>query len=129
MRATKTKTLNRPATPQHLFDAALGVVQNGKYTTLLLNNELLRIGFVSGKTAISWGQEYLVEIVPSGDGATLTVVCGSHDEAPKALMDGWVSGKAAGKYLAAVESVLDGTTKAPVTPTASFLQDDGPKPN
>jgi hypothetical protein len=125
MRATKTRTLDRPTTPEQLFDAALGVVQHGKYTMLLLDTELRRIGFVSGKTAISWGQEYLVEVVPAADGAILTVVCGSHDDAPKALMDGWKGGKAADKYLAAVESVLDGSTTAPVTPTASFVQGEG----
>jgi hypothetical protein len=120
MRATKTRTLSRPVPPQQLFEAALGVVQNGKYDLLLLNNDLLRLGFVSGKTALSWGQEYLVEAAASGGGATLTVVCGSIDEAPKALMDGWKGGKAADKFVAAVESVLDGTTTAPVTPTESF---------
>ncbi len=124
MRAAKTKTLDRQNTPQELFDAALGVVQNGKYTLMALSNEQLRIGFVSGKTAISWGQEYVVESAPSAAGSTLTVVCGSHDKAPKALMDGWKGGKAADKFIAAVESVLDGSSTAPVTPTASFVQDD-----
>jgi len=129
MRATKTRTLTRPVAPQELFDAALGVVQNGRYRIAWLNNEVLRIGFVSGKTAISWGQEYLAEVVPSVEGAKLTVVCGSHDDAPKALLDAWKGGRAADTYLAAVVAVLDGKLTAPVTPMASFvLGDDGPTP-
>jgi len=71
----------------------------------------------------------LVDVEPSASGATLTVLCGSHDDAPKALMDGWKGGRAADKFLVAVETVLDGATTAPVTPTASFVQgEDGPRP-
>lgn len=129
MRASKTRTLTRPIDPQQLFDTILGVVQNGKYSVLLLDNGRRRLGFVSGKTAISWGQEYVVEVAGSGSSSTATVVCGSHDDAPKALMDGWKGGKAADKLVAAIEAVLDGKASAPVTPTASFVQGEaGPEP-
>ena len=121
MRAVKIRTFDSKADGQTLFDVVLGVVQNEKYTLSGLDNAHRTIAFVSGKTALSWGQEFLGEITPSGSGASLRIACGSHDDARKALMDGWKGGKAADQFIAKVTAVLEGTTTAPATPTESFV--------
>jgi len=108
MRAAKTRTLDTDATPEAAFSAVRAVVDGGKYELVGDNTETHRIAFLSGKTAISWGQEYAVEVTPRGGGATITVLCGSHDDAPKALLDGWKGGKAADKFLAQVQHHLAG---------------------
>jgi hypothetical protein len=107
MRAAKTRTLSRAVTAEQLYATALSVVEEQKYTLGNADAESLRLAFASGKTAISWGQEFLVEIAPSGEGAEMTVLCGSLDAAPKALMDGWKGGRAADAFVAAVEAALD----------------------
>lgn len=113
-----TAPFTQPA--PEVFEAVLGVVQNGKFTLAALDNERHRIAFSSGKTALSWGHDYLVEVAQGATGAELSLVCGGVDGAPAALMDGWKNGKAAGKVVAAVNDVVNGVTTAHVTPTESF---------
>lgn len=120
MRAPKLKTWTTTSPAPMVFDALLGVVQQGKYTILALNNEHRKLAFTRGKTALSWGQEYLAEVIEADGQTQLQIVCGQIDGAPKALMDGWKNGKAAGKLIAEVTAVVEGSASAPVVPTASF---------
>ena len=120
MQAIKNKTLSSDTTTEAAFAALLGVVQNGKFKISALSNEHHKILFTSGKTALSWGQEYIAEVVPANGKATLNLQCGGVDGRPKALLDGWKNGKAADKVLAAVQSVLTGGASAPVEQQDSF---------
>ena len=120
MHAPKLKTWTTTAPTSTVFEALLGVVQTGKYTIFALSNEQQRLLFTSGKTALSWGQEYVAEVREVDGRTQLEVVSGGHDGAPKALMDGWKNGKAADKVVAAVTAAVEGSTPAPATPTASF---------
>lgn len=125
MQAPKSKSLQSEATPDVVLAALLGVVQNGKFTLLGVNNEYRKMVFTSGMTGLSWGQEYVAEVNGSGGAATLSLVCGGRDGAPKALLDGWKNGKAADKVIAAVQGVLAGTG-ASGQPVESFAtREDG----
>ena len=121
MHAPKTRTTDIASSPEAVFAALLGTVQHGKFQLAGLNNELRMVIFTSGKTALSWGQEYVAEVHADSGQARLDVMCGGKDARPKALLDGWKNGKAADKVIAAVHEVLAGTTSAPVQPTPSFI--------
>jgi hypothetical protein len=133
MQAPKTRTSTTDATPDEALDALLGVVQHGSYTLVALSNEQRTMHFTSGKTALSWGQEYVAEVRVDGTQTLLALICGGVDGRPKALMDGWKNGKAADKVMTAVEGVLSGTVSAPAKPTASFVTNadgtTGPAPH
>lgn len=121
MHAPKLKTwTTSTADASTVFDALLGVVQSGKYTVVGLTNEHRKILFTSGKSALSWGQEYVGEVTEADGGTQVDLVCGGVDGAPKALLDGMKNSKKADKVLAAVAAAVDGSTPAPATPTASF---------
>lgn len=120
MQAARKKTWSSNTTAEETFAALLGVVQNGKFEITALSNEHHKLMFTSGRTALSWGQEYVAEVVPAGNRATLNLECGGLDGRPKALLDGWKNGKAADKVLEAVQDVLTGTAIAPVQTRASF---------
>lgn len=120
MHAPKIKTWQTATPSQTVFDALLGVVQSGKFTIVALNNEYRKLAFISGRTPLSWGQEYLAEVVESDGQTRLEIVCGGVDGAPKALMDGWKNGRAAGKLVANVTAVVEGSASAPVQARASF---------
>jgi hypothetical protein len=108
MHAAKTKTLTAPSTPDELFAAAARVVEGDKFTVVARDDAARSMAFTSGKSALSWGREYLLQVVPDGDGSTLTVVCGGLDDAPTALLDGWKHGKAATKLVESIEAALAG---------------------
>ena len=112
MHAPKQQSRVVQATPQSAFDAVLGIAQAKPYELRGVNNELYRLVFLRGKTALSWGTLHLVEVTAPAEGTTVSVTVGGRDDAPKALMDGWKHGKAATKLLDAVESVLAGGTTA-----------------
>ncbi|WP_229054403.1 hypothetical protein [Aeromicrobium sp. Leaf350] len=126
MHAPKYQDRTVQATPQSAFDAVLGLAQAKPYELRGVNNELHRLLFLRGKTALSWGTIHLVEVTPDAAGAKIAVTVGGRDDAPKALMDGWKHSKAATKLLDAAESVLAGSVPAPHTPMESHaLLDDG----
>lgn len=104
MRAPKTKSMSVTTSPDELFAALLRTVEDGKFELVESDAVARRAAFTSGKTALSWGQEYVAIVEPSADGAALEVVTGALDNAPKALMDGWKNGKAADKLLQAVRA-------------------------
>ncbi|MET0928585.1 MAG: hypothetical protein ABWX74_03655 [Aeromicrobium sp.] len=121
MQRPKLITTSYTATVQQVFDAVLGVVQNGKYELVALDNDGHVMAFTSGKTALSWGQQYIATIEASTGGTSqLQLMAGGVDGRPQALLDGWKNQKAGDKVVVAVGSVLDGTTTAPATPVASF---------
>ena len=124
--APKQQTRTVPVTPQSAFDAVLGVAQAKPYELRGVNNELGRLVFLRGRTALSWGTLYLVDVTADLAGANIAVTVGGRMDAPKALMDGWKHNKAASKLLDQVEAVLAGTASAPHTPVDSHaLLDDG----
>ncbi len=126
MHAPKQQKRTVQTTPRAAFDTVLGVAQAKPYELRGVNNELRRLVFLRGRTALSWGTLHLVDVVPEGSGATISVTVGGRMDAPKALMDGWKHNKAAGKVLDQVEAVLAGTASMPHTAVASHaLLDDG----
>ncbi len=106
MHAPKTRTLTTAVTADQLFEAVLRTVDNGKYALTPGDAQGRQATFTSGKTALSWGQEYVASVEPAGEGSTLTLVCGGLDGAPKALLDGWKNSKAADKFLEGVQAHL-----------------------
>ena len=124
MHAPKTKDLNTAKSPDELFNVVLSVVQNGKFNLFALSNETKQILFTSGKTALSWGQQYRATVRPESSGASLQLFCGSHDDAPKALMDGWKNGKAADKVIKTVNEALASGQQPAAQPVASFVANE-----
>lgn len=108
MRATKERSADLSQPADAVLAAVHRVLEVGKYELGHSDEAQGSVAFTSGKTALSWGQEYLVRVTPAGAGSTLHVTCGSLDEAPKALLDGWKGGKAADKFIAAVRERLAG---------------------
>lgn len=101
MQRPKTKSIESPLPADQAYATLMSVVTQGKFTVLEPQHDARRLTFTSGKTALSWGQEYVAEIAPSGTGSKVTITSGSLDDAPKALLDGWKNGKAADKVLQA----------------------------
>jgi hypothetical protein len=129
MQRPKLSTTSFKDTTQQVFDALLGVVQHGKFELVALDNDTHTMAFTSGKTALSWGQQYLATVDPDpSGGAQLKLVCGGVDGRPQALLDGWKNGKAGAKVVTAVSGVLDGSTSAPSKPVATFGAEDLPTP-
>ena len=120
MQAAKLKTWTTESTAEALFEAILGVVQNGKFTLFAVNNEHRRIMFTTSMSPLSWGREFIGEVDVVEGRTTLNLVCGGVDGRPAALLDPWKNGKAADKFIAEVKSVLDGSTSAPTQAVASF---------
>jgi hypothetical protein len=109
MRATKTKTWTTTSPAPAVFAALQGVVESGKYTLVAQDDANRRLAFTGARSALSWGTEYVAEVTESGGQTRLELVCGGHDDSPKALADGWKHGKAADKLLAAVAAAVDGS--------------------
>lgn len=104
-----------------VFDAALAVAQDGKYTISGVDNAQHKLAFSSGKTLLSWGQEYQLQVQSTSDtDSVLHVVCGGIDGAPKALMDGVKNKKIANKLVAKISAVVDGSNALSATPVESF---------
>lgn len=126
MHAAKTAATTIQTTPDAAFEAVLGVVQNGSFDLRGVNNSTRNMVFLKGRTALSWGTMYVVEVTPDGGGARVSVLVGGRDDAPKALLDGWKHAKAASRLLSEVEAVATGTSSAPASPVESFATlDDG----
>ncbi|MFA4927272.1 MAG: hypothetical protein WC558_02060 [Patulibacter sp.] len=104
MHAPKTKSITVPTPPDELFEVLLDTVRDGKFDLLEADADARRASFTSGRTALSWGQQYVGVVEPASDGSSLEVVAGGLDDAPKALMDGWKNGKAADKVVQAVRA-------------------------
>lgn len=121
MQSPSTKTLSVTVDANALFAAVLGAAQNGKYAVLAVSNEAGRVVLKSGVTAMSWGNEYVVDVAAAPGGAQIAVVCGGVDGAPPALLDGWKNGKKATKFIEAVQGALADPAKFPTTPVASFV--------
>lgn len=106
MHAPKTKTLATDVPAEQLFEAVLRTVDSGKYTLTTSDAAARTAAFSSGRTALSWGQAYDATVEPTGQGSTLTLVCGNVDGAPKALLDGFKNGKVADRFVQAVQANL-----------------------
>ena len=53
--------------------------------------------FVTRKSALSWELDGVATVTPGGSGSVLSVTLSGRDGAPKALMDGWTTRRAAEK--------------------------------
>ncbi|MET1037695.1 MAG: hypothetical protein ABW075_05435 [Aeromicrobium sp.] len=125
MQKPKLITTTCTATAQQVFDAVLGVVQAGRYELVALDNDAHVLAFTSGKTALSWGQQYVATIETTAGGAQLQLMTGGVDGRPQALLDGWKNAKAGAKVVAAVGAALDGSAPAPASPVATFGSEHG----
>lgn len=102
MYAPKTKSVTIAGTPKNVFDAVLAHVELDKLTLVASDEANLTAAFAKGKTALSWGYEYVASVAAAGDGSTLQITCGGVDGAPRAMLDGMKHSKAADKALAAI---------------------------
>ena len=104
MQSPKTKSISSSKSVDELFAAIRTAVSEGTYEMKSVDEASRTMTFSSGKTALSWGNEYVATVTPSGQGSALELVCGTVDGAPRALLDGWKNGKAADKFLQTVRS-------------------------
>ena len=109
MHAPKAKAWTTTAPAATVYEALLGVAQSGTYTLVAQDDASRKLAFAGGKSALSWGIEYVAEVIESGGQTRVDLVCGGHDGSPKALLDGWKHGKAADKVLAALAAAVDGS--------------------
>ncbi|MDN5895256.1 MAG: hypothetical protein L0H93_14685 [Nocardioides sp.] len=124
MHRPKVNTLAVDNSPDELYGAALTLVQGGKYALLAASNERHRLIFTSGRTALSWGQVYVIEIDPAAGGHThLKLTCGGVDDAPRAMLDGVKNSRVGHKFIAAMEEAL-ATGAARPAPVESFVTVD-----
>ncbi|GAA4415842.1 hypothetical protein GCM10023169_02570 [Georgenia halophila] len=120
MKAVKERTATFADAPETVHNALLGVIQNGKYELVGVQNEQHRFLFSAGMSALSWGTTFLAEVTSTGPESQLSVTCGGRDEAPSALLDGWKHGKAADKVVGEVRATLE-VGAAPAAPVESFV--------
>lgn len=106
MHAPKTTVLTTSHDADRTFGALVETLESGSYTVTTRDDASRTVAFTSGKTAFSWGHEYLATVIPADGGAKLEVVAGGLDDKPKALLDGRKNVKAGAKVVAAVEATL-----------------------
>lgn len=58
--------------------------------------------FVTRKSALSWELDGVATVTPGGSGSVLSVTLSGREGAPKALMDGWKTRKAAERLAAEI---------------------------
>jgi hypothetical protein len=123
MRDVKQQTVTFDLPPDHVFQAALGVLQNDKAVTLLAAHNGGRKLVARQKAKFSNPKFVLVFVEPAASAANLFVYVGSDDRSPKALMDGRANDKALARFVDDVRGALDGSRPAPVTPVPDhFVQ-------
>lgn len=92
-----------PPTPVEQVSAAvLKTVGAEKYLPGEVDTGNFRIAFASGKSVLSWGNEYIVPVSLALGGTLFELECGGIAGVPKALMGKWKNGKQAQKTLAAI---------------------------
>lgn len=106
MHAPKTTAVTTSHDADRTFAALVETVESGSYTLTTRDDASRTIAFTSGKTAFSWGHEYLATVTPAASGANLEVVAGGLDDKPKALLDGRKNVKAGAKVVEAVKAAL-----------------------
>lgn len=123
MRAPQVGSTTFSTTADAVFQAALGVAQGDKSARVLaVHNEGRRVIFRM-RAKMSNPKFHQVWVEAQAGATTLHAVVGSDPRSPGALLDGWANGKALKKYLAAVQSAVDGTSPAPATPVPNhYLQ-------
>lgn len=127
MSAPRPATLQSPKSVQEVFDAVLKVVQDKDYKLDALSNEVHELIFTSGKSLISWGNVFVVSVVPHEQGSVLQLTTDGIPGRPTALLDGRKNKKAGEALLAAVQSALDADPAHP-EPVESFaVTEDGTK--
>lgn len=106
MHAPRSTTVTTSQDADRVFAALAGVVSAAPYTEVARDDASRTIGFTSGKTAFSWGHEYLATVTPADGGANVEVTAGGFDDKPKALLDGRKNVKAAAKVAQALQDAL-----------------------
>lgn len=120
MSSAKHASLESSRPLDESFAALLQVVQGGEYELAGLSNETHQMLLKSGKTAASWGHQYVASGVETAQGSALNLTITGVPGAPTALLDGRKNKKAGEKLIAAVETVLAaGETPSP-QPVESF---------
>lgn len=118
MRAVRQQsaTIQQPA--DAVFQAAIGVVQNNKSSSILAVHNGARKLVVREKAKMSNPKLQMIFVEDKGGAAELHVTVGTDPRSPKALMDGKANDKALTKLLGAVDGAVTGSAPAPVTPVA-----------
>lgn len=116
MRSPQTETLTVAESPDALFDAALGVVQNTKGLVILAVHKAGHRLVAREKGKFSNPKFYELRVLGDGDGARLDIVVGTDARSPKALLDGKFNAKALKGFLERLHGALDGSAPAPPSP-------------
>lgn len=123
MRAPQTESLTVAESPDALFGAALGVVQNTKGLVILAVHNTGHRLVAREKGKFSNPKFYEIRVLGDAEAAELHVVVGTDTRSPKAVLDGKFNAKALGRFLERVRGALDGSVPAPASPVADhFLQ-------
>lgn len=109
--------------PDAVFQAALGVLQNSKSTTLLAAHNGGRRLIARDRPRMSNPKIFNI-VVADEDGASEVLISVDTDpRSPKALMDGRANEKALTRFLEGVQGALDGSAPAPASPVSDhFVQ-------
>lgn len=123
MRAPRQETVTISASPDAVFDAALGVTQNNKSANILAVHVDGRKLVAREKAKLSNPKFHQIVVEGDGQQSQLSVVVGSDPRSQKALMDGKANDKSLKKFLENVQAALNGSEPAQSTPVANhFLQ-------
>lgn len=123
MRSPQLETTSFSATPDDVFRAALGVLQNEKKATILASHTGGRKLVAREKASLSNPKFIQVVVEGAATATQLHVVVGTDPRTPKALLDGRANEKALKKFLENVQGALDGSNPAPATPVPDhFMQ-------
>ncbi len=123
MRAPQTESMTVAQSPDPLFGAALGVVQNTKGLVVLAVHHAGRRLVAREKGKFSNPKFYEIRVLGGFESAELHIVVGTDPRSPKALLDGKFNAKALKNYLERLRGALDGSAPAPASPVDDhFLQ-------
>lgn len=119
MRAVRGGAIALSESPDAVFQAALGVVQNTKSCKVLAVHNEGRKLVVTDRSMWSNKKIIVVNVDPEDGRTALYVAVGADPRTPAAVMGGWSNDRGLKKFVGRVQGALDGSAPAPVTPVAN----------
>ncbi|WP_370190061.1 hypothetical protein [Aeromicrobium sp.] len=106
MHAPRSTTVTTTQDADRTYAALTELASAPPYTEVARDDASRTVGFTSGKTAFSWGHEYVATVTSTDAGASVEITAGGFDDKPKALLDGRKNVKAAGRVAQALQDAL-----------------------
>lgn len=127
MGSERGRSLEFRASPEAVFTAALGLVQNADDSELRAIHNEGRALIVRRKTKrLSWSKLVMVRVFPAAGGCSVNVAVQSLPEGAGGMLDGIRNGKIVQQYFDDIQGSLDGVIRAPATMIEShYVRDDG----